>query len=191
MNIFQILQKISLVPSYLWDKMWAPVWKRCMKHCGKGVYIRPMSSDIKGLWNLSVGDGTSIPKGSTIYCTDAACTIGKKVLFGPKPTIITGDHRIDILGKYMTDVTVEEKFVDGVNVYDQPVVIEDDVWCGANVTILKGVTIGHGSVVAAGAVVTKSFPPYSIIGGIPAKLIKMRFTEEEIMEHERMLTVKM
>ena len=91
----------------------------------------------------------------------------------------------------MADVTVEEKFVDGVNVYDQPVVIEDDVWCGANVTILKGVTIGHGSVVAAGAVVTKSFPPYSIIGGIPAKLLKMRFTEEEIMEHERMLTVKM
>ena len=154
------------------------------------VYIRPMSSDFKGLWNLSVGDGTSIPKGSTIYCTDAACTIGKKVLFGPKPTIISGDHRIDLLGKYIADVTVEEKFVDGVNVYDQPVVIEDDVWCGANVTILKGVTIGHGSVVAAGAVVTKSFPPYSIIGGIPAKLIKMRFTEEEIMEHERMLAVK-
>lgn len=52
-------------------------------------------------------------------------------------------------------------------------------------------TIGHGSVVAAGAVVTKSFPPYSIIGGIPAKLLKMRFTEAEIKEHERMLTVKM
>lgn len=189
MNIFHLLQKISLVPSYLWDKMWAPVWKRCMKHCGKGVYIRPMSSDIKGLWNLSVGDGTSIPKGSIIYCTDAPCIIGKKVLFGPRPTIITGDHRIDILGKYITDVTVEEKFVDGVNVYDQPVVIEDGVWCGANVTILKGVTIGRGSVVAAGAVVTKSFPPYSIIGGIPAKLIKMRFTEEEIKKNENDLSL--
>ena len=59
--------------------------------------------------NLSVGDGTSIPKGSTIYCTDAACTIGKKVLFGPKPTIITGDHRIDILGKYMADVTASSE----------------------------------------------------------------------------------
>lgn len=189
MNIFHLLQKISLVPSYLWDKMWAPVWKRCMKHCGKGVYIRPMSSDIKGLWNLSVVDGTSIPKGSIIYCTDAPCIIGKKVLFGPRPTIITGDHRIDILGKYITDVTVEEKFVDGVNVYDQPVVIEDGVWCGANVTILKGVTIGRGSVVAAGAVVTKSFPPYSIIGGIPAKLIKMRFTEEEIKKNENDLSL--
>ena len=189
MNIFQILQKISLVPSYLWDNMWAPVWKRCMKHCGKGVYIRQMSSDIKGMWNLSVGDGTSIPKGSIIYCTDAPCIIGKKVLFGPRPTIITGDHRIDILGKYITDVTVEEKFVDGVNVYDQPVVIEDGVWCGANVTILKGVTIGRGSVVAAGAVVTKSFPPYSIIGGIPAKLIKMRFTEEEIKKNENDLSL--
>ncbi len=187
MNIWIILQKISLVPSFLWDKMWAAVWKRCMKHCGKNVYLRPLCSDIKGLWNLSVGDGTSIPRGSTIYCTDASCTIGKKVLFGPNPTIITGDHRIDLLGRYIADVTVAEKFEDGVNLYDEPVVIEDDVWCGANVTILKGVTLGRGSVVAAGAVVTKSFPPYSIIGGVPAKLIKMRFSGDEIEKHERLL----
>lgn len=187
MNIWIVLQKISLIPSYLWDKMWAVVWKRSMKHCGKGVYIRPMSSDIKGLYNLSVGDGTSIPKGSTIYCTEAPCVIGKKVLFGPHPTIITGDHRIDLVDKYIADVTVEDKFVGGENPFDQPVVIEDDVWCGANVTILKGVTIGRGSVVAAGAVVTKSFPPYSIIGGVPAKLLRMRFNSDEIEEHERKL----
>lgn len=183
MMIWKILTKLSLMPAYLWDKLWASVWKQGMKHCGKGVYLRPMSSDIKGLENLSVGDGTSIPKGSTIYCTDAPLTIGRKVIFGPRPTIITGDHRIDIVGKYIIDVTVNEKLPEN----DAPVVIEDDVWCGANVTILKGVTIGRGSVVAAGAVVTKSFPPYSIIGGVPAKLIKMRFTEEQIREHERLL----
>lgn len=181
--IWNILIKLSLVPSYLWDKLWAPVWKRGMRHCGKGVYLRPMSSDIKGLWNLSVGDGTSIPKGSTFYCTEAPLTIGRKVIFGPNPTIITGDHRIDLIGKYIIDVTVDEKLPEN----DAPVVIEDDVWCGANVTILKGVTIGHGSVIAAGAVVTKSFPSYSIIGGVPAKLIKMRFSEEKIKNNDRLL----
>ena len=175
--------KLSLVLPYLWDKIWSPVYKRAMKHCGKGVYLRPMSSDLKGLWNMSIGDGTSIPKGSTFYCTIAPLTIGKKVIFGPKPTIITGDHRIDIIGKYIIDVTDAEKGPE----HDAPVVIEDDVWCGANVTILKGVTIGRGSVVAAGAVVTKSCPPYSIIGGVPAKQIKMRFTPEEIEEHEGLI----
>lgn len=177
--------KLSLSFSYIWDMLWAPVWKRGMKYCGQGVYFRPMSSDIKGLENLSVGDGTSIPKGSTLYCTRAELIIGKKVIFGPKPTIITGDHRIDIVGKYIIDVTDDEKLPD----QDLPVTIEDECWLGANVTILKGVTLGRGSVVAAGAVVTKSFPPYSVIGGVPAKLIRMRFTPEEIQEHERRLGI--
>lgn len=183
MKIYGLLEKLSLVPGYLWDMLWAPVWKRAMKSCGKGVYLRPMSSDIKGLQNLSIGDGTSIPKGSTFYCTEAPLTIGRKVIFGPNPTIITGDHRIDIIGKYIIDVTTSEKLPEN----DEAVVIGDDVWCGANVTILKGVTIGHGSVVAAGAVVTQSFPPYSIIGGVPAKLIKMRFSEAQAKENDRIL----
>ena len=170
--------------SYLWDMMWAPLWKRSMKHCGKGVFLRPMSSDIKGIENLSVGDGTLIPKGSTFYCTRAELKIGNKVIFGPKPTIITGDHRIDIVGKHIIDVTDEEKLPN----QDATVTIEDGCWVGANVTILKGVTLGRGSVVAAGAVVTKSFPPYSVIGGVPAKLIKCRFAQDQIELHERMLT---
>ena len=152
-----------------------------MKYCGKHVYLRPSSSDFKGLWNLSVGDCTSIPKGSVFYCTEAPLTIGKKVIFGPHPTIITGDHRIDVIGKYIVDSN------DKLPENDAPVVIEDDVWTGANITILKGVTIGHGSVIAAGAVVTKSCPPYSIIGGVPAKVLKMRFTPEEIEQYERRL----
>ena len=183
MGITRLLLKASAAPSYLWDRIWAVVYKRAMRHCGKGVYIRPMSSDIKGVENLSVGDGTSIPKGSVIYCTDAPLTIGRKVVFGPRPTIITGDHRIDIIGKHIIDVTVEEKLPEN----DMPVQIEDGVWVGANVTILKGGTIGRGSVVAAGAVVTRSCPPYSIIGGVPAKIIRARFTDEEIVEHERIL----
>jgi len=68
---------------------------------------------------------------------------------------------------------------------DKDVVIESDVWCGANVTILKGVRIGRGSVIAAGAVVTKDIAPYSIY--INKDLIKRRFTEEQIIEHERLM----
>lgn len=189
MNIFPFFVKLSLSFSYFWDVFWAYSWKKSMKHCGKNVYLRPMSSDIKGLWNLSVGDNTSIPKGSTFYCTLAPLNIGNNVIFGPNPTIITGDHKIDTVGKFIIDVTDKDKFENGINKYDAPVIIEDDVWCGANVTILKGVTIGRGCVIAAGAVVTKSFPPYSIIGGVPAKLIKMRFTTEQIKEHEKLLHI--
>ena len=178
--------KLSLSISYLWDMIWVPVWKKRMKHCGKGVYLRPLSSDIKGIENLSVGNGSLIPKGSTFYCTRAELIIGEKVIFGPKPTIITGDHRIDIIGKHIIDVKDEEKLPN----QDAPVIIEDGCWLGANITILKGVTLGRGSVVAAGAVVTKSFPPYSIVGGVPAKLIKMRFSPEQIIEHESLLSDK-
>jgi carbonic anhydrase/acetyltransferase-like protein (isoleucine patch superfamily) len=56
--------------------------------------------------------------------------------------------------------------------YSAPIIIEDNVWVGCNATILKGVTIGTGSVVAAGAVVTRSCPPYSLIGGVPARVIR-------------------
>lgn len=175
--------KLCHLPAALWDKCWAYFYKRAMKHCGRGVYLRPLSSDFKGLSNLSLGDGTRLPKGSVIYCTEAPLTIGRKVVFGPRPTIITGDHRTDLIGRYMADVTAEEKLPEN----DAAVTIEDDVWVGAGVIILKGVTIGRGSIVAAGAVVNRSCPPYSVIGGVPARLLRQRFSPEQIAAHERRL----
>ncbi len=72
---------------------------------------------------------------------------------------------------------------------DLDVVIEEDVWVGANVIILKGVTIGRGSVIAAGSIVTKNVEPYSIYAGVPARKIKERFSEEEISEHEKLMAI--
>ena len=177
--------KASLVPSYMYDQFLAFFYRRAMKHCGKHVYLRPSSCNIKGIQNLSVGDYTSIPKDSTLFCSKAELTIGKKVVIGPRPTIITGDHRTDLKGIYIMDSV--EKLPEN----DAPVIIEDDVWLGCNVTILKGVTIGRGSVVAAGAVVTKSCEPYSLIAGVPARVIKKRFSAEVIVEHERMLNANL
>ena len=62
------------------------------------------------------------------------------------------------------------------------------MWVGCNAVILKGVRVGRGAVVGAGAVVTKDVPPYAIVGGNPGKVIRFRFTEEQIQEHERILS---
>lgn len=66
----------------------------------------------------------------------------------------------------------------------EAVVIEDDVWIGYGSTVLSGVTIGRGAIVAAGAVVTKDVAPYSIVGGNPAKLLGQRLPRDRISEHE-------
>ena len=62
------------------------------------------------------------------------------------------------------------------------IIVDDDVWIGHGATILSGVHIGQGAVIAAGAVVSKNVPPYAIVGGVPAKIIKYRFSDEIIKE---------
>ena len=98
--------------------------------------------------------------------------------------IITGDHerRIGTFCSSITEVTKNHNL--GL---DKDVTIEPDVWIGMNVVILKGVTIGRGSTVSAGSIVVKDVPPYSIVGGVPAKLIKFYWTIDQILEHEAAL----
>lgn len=173
--------KLSRSIEYLTDAILCSLYKKEMKSCGKDVRIRPKSSIFYGLENLTIGNDVSIPKYAHIFCTEAPLTIGNKVIFGPAPTIVTGNHRVDLIGKFIIDS--HDKLPEN----DKAVKIEDDIWVGANVTILMGVTIGRGSIVAAGSVVNKSCLPYSIIGGVPAKLLKFRFTIDEILAHEKYL----
>jgi acetyltransferase-like isoleucine patch superfamily enzyme len=83
----------------------------------------------------------------------------------------------------MVDVKDNEKRPED----DLGVVIEDDVWVGTRVIILHGVTIGRGSIIAAGAVVTRSIPPYAIAGGMPARVLKFRWDIDTILRHEEVL----
>jgi maltose O-acetyltransferase len=90
--------------------------------------------------------------------------IGKDVMMGPDVLIYTENHGID-----RTDIPMIKQKGD-----KKKVIIQDDVWIGARVIILPGVTVHKGSILAAGSIVTKDVPEYSIVGGNPAKLIKKR-----------------
>lgn len=103
--------------------------------------------------------------------------------FGPNVTIMAGNHNFRDVGVYIHDN--HNKRPDD----DMPVMIMDDVWIGCNAVILKGVTINKGAIIGAGAIVTKDVPAYAIVGGNPAKVIKYRFTPEEILEHETKLGI--
>jgi acetyltransferase-like isoleucine patch superfamily enzyme len=131
---------------------------------GKYAIIRP--SNIYGGpigAGLVMGNHSNIGPYNYIGCS-GKITIGNNVMLGPRVSIYAENHVFD-----NPNITIKEQ---GVQKMD--VIIEDDCWVASNAVITAGVTIGKGSVVAAGAVVTESVAPFSVVGGIPAKLIKSR-----------------
>jgi len=109
--------------------------------------------------DVIIGDHTRIGLHNTII---GPVTIGSHVNLAQGITITALNHNF----------SDAKKRIDEQGVNTTPVVIEDDIWIGANAVILPGVTIGQHSVVAAGAIVTKDVPPHSLVAGVPAKVIK-------------------
>lgn len=103
------------------------------------------------------------------------CSIAPEVVF-----LLDGEHRYDTL----TTFPFKARLLDerGDTQSKGGIIVGDDVWIGYRATVLSGVSIGQGSVIAAGAVVTSNIPPYAIVGGVPAKVIKYRFDERTISE---------
>lgn len=108
--------------------------------------------------------------------SDAPLRIGKycAISYGVKFVMDDGKHKVDVVSTYpFKDHKVGE---------NQGITIGHDVWMGVNATILYGVKIGNGVTVAAGAVVTQDVPDYCVVGGVPAKVIKRKCTEEESVQ---------
>jgi maltose O-acetyltransferase len=129
------------------------------------------------------GDHVSLGERPRLMATRSNIIIGNHVLFGCEVTIRGGNHRTDVVGRFMDTIIESEKRPED----DRDVVIGDDVWVGDRAIILHGVTIGRGAVVGAGAVVTKDVPSYAIVGGVPARVIRYRWDPETIKRHEELL----
>jgi len=167
-----------------------PMFRYRCNRVGKGLFFEVNFPLILGYGSINVGDSLTVGKNATFIVSykafpDPTIEIGNNVYLGYE-CLLSCAQKITI----GNDVGIAE----GCAIYDgrthtfdtearadnqpvgtdevAPVVIEDFVWLGAHVTILKGVTVGRGAIVATGAVVTKDVPPYTMVAGNPARIVK-------------------
>jgi len=122
------------------------------------AYIEARNSTAK----VSIGEGTWINNGFSAIAEHTSITIGRRVLIGTNVEVFDSDFH---------GIRIEDRMVSRAE-WAKPVVIEDDVFLGSNVRVMKGVTIGRGSVIANSALVVRDVPPGSVAGGNPARVIK-------------------
>ena len=126
---------------------------------GRNSVVESYSCINNAVGDVLIGDNTRIGIHNTII---GPVTIGDNVNLAQGITVTALNHNFDDTSKRIDEQGISTK----------PVIIQDDVWIGANAVILPGVTIGSHAVIAAGAVVTEDVPSYTVVGGVPAKIIR-------------------
>jgi len=177
MNVMRVKKIIYYLfhPSYYFRQK---KWKR--RNIDNFTTISPSSNNESA---IVVGKGTY---GNIVAFNDSYertlrignyCSIANNVAF-----LVARDHRISTVSSYpfkqMMNYAQDSDYYDAISKGD--IVVDDDVWIGYNATILSGVHIAQGAIIAAGAVVTGDVPPYAIVGGVPARVIKYRFEKPVI-----------
>lgn len=112
--------------------------------------------------DLSIGDNSGVGINCEVH---GPVSIGSDVMMAPEVVIYTSNHKFERMDISMAQQGLTE---------NKPVTIGNDVWIGRRAMIMPGVTIGDGSVIGAGAIVTKDVPQYSVVAGVPAKVVKYR-----------------
>lgn len=167
------------------------LFERFKNKCINAYYLKHFYSSGKHVYigknciftpeSIILGDNVYIGANCVLQSAHGEIIIGNHVMLGPGVHIHGGNHKTTEIGIYMDQVK-KEKGTDG------KVVIEDDVWIGSNAIILRGVHVHRGAVIGAGTIVTKDVPPYAIVVGNEGKVKKYRFTDEQITEHENLIT---
>lgn len=136
-------------------------------------------ADLKNPGNIYLHDYARIGRRSTIMTMgDSKFIMKRGCLTAEGLTVVTSNHRQRI-GEFLSGGNEDNTYKD--------IIVEEDVWIGINVTLLSGAHIGRGAIIGACAVVTKEIPPYAIAVGNPARVIKFKWSINEIMEHEKSL----
>ena len=137
-----------------------------LKKCGKGLRLG-LRVKMQRPGSITIGHNVEINYGVWAAASNREngdITIGNNVLIGPYTILHSGNHNF----KDPNILIKNQGYAFG------NIIIEDDVWIAARCTILSGVHIGEGSVIAAGSVITKDIPPYSVVAGVPGKIISKR-----------------
>ena len=133
--------------------------KKILNHCGNNVNVERRATFST---RIEIGNNSGIGINSQIL---GKTIIGNNVMMGPDCIIYTWNHEFINKNKLINKQGRE---------LERPVIIEDDVWIGGRVIILPGINVGTGAVIGAVAIVTKDVPPYAVVGGNPAKILKYR-----------------
>ena len=184
--IFQIyIATLSSIPTEIGVRLRALAYRPLFKRCGKNLRV-DSGVTILGFKNISLGDNISIMKNSYIYAHDngeltigdnftintnsqlgasfGKIVIGNNCAIAPNSVLRASNHRFDNL-----DIPFREQG----HTYGE-IILEDDIWIASNSVITADTRIGRSSIIGAGSVVTKDVEPYSIMGGVPARLIRKR-----------------
>lgn len=141
---------------------------------GDNCHIKGELINISGEGKLQMGDWCYLGENSTLWNSGADLIVGDRVLIAKDVFIANNNtHPIDPLERHNHyKAIISTGHPKDIDLDAKAIVIEDDVWIGCHSIVLKGVTIGKGSIVAAGSVVTKDVPAYTMVGGNPAVVIK-------------------
>lgn len=173
--------------SHVFGKTAAAIYKSYVYNCNTKNFLKAGEhiTLVKPLYlipqRIELGSYTRIqPNVKIIASKNQKVIIKKFSAIGAGSTIIPGNHTPTVsIPQFLSYL-----YINDVN---HTLIVGEDVWVGANSTLLSKGSIGRGAVVAANAVVSKEIPPYAVVGGIPAKIIAVRFSIDQILEHEASL----
>jgi virginiamycin A acetyltransferase len=174
------LLKIPVLRSFFrlyWKNSFAKAWRERNRHNMTSVGVREFPMDVVTVGNSSYG---VLIIQSLFEQKNEKINIGNFVSIAPGVQFLLGvNHQTKTITTFpLYSRLIAPSNKDAIN--NGSITVEDEVWIGTDAIIMSGVTIGKGAIIAAGSVVTKDVPPYAIVGGVPAKLIRYKFTEDII-----------